>query len=106
MQERRSQGRVSPLAALTFALLLALAGMALLLEQDNPTGLGRIVRENGEIVRIVEEKDATPSERTIKEINSGIMVAPTVQLVDKAGATMDDIVGSVRRVTSIMNRAA
>lgn len=45
--------------------------------QDNPFGLGRIVRENGEIVRIVEEKDASEAERAIKEINSGIMVIPT-----------------------------
>ncbi len=52
----------------------------LTVEQDDPFGLGRIVRENGAIVRIVEEKDATADERAIKEINSGIMVAPTVQL--------------------------
>ncbi len=45
--------------------------------QDNPFGLGRMVRENGQIVRIVEEKDATEAERAIKEINSGIIVAPT-----------------------------
>jgi bifunctional UDP-N-acetylglucosamine pyrophosphorylase/glucosamine-1-phosphate N-acetyltransferase len=48
--------------------------------QDNPFGLGRIVRENGNIVRIVEEKDATEAERAIKEINSGIMVIPTRHL--------------------------
>jgi bifunctional UDP-N-acetylglucosamine pyrophosphorylase/glucosamine-1-phosphate N-acetyltransferase len=48
--------------------------------QDNPFGLGRIVRENGEIVRIVEEKDASEAERAIKEINSGIMVIPTRHL--------------------------
>ncbi|OBV39548.1 bifunctional UDP-N-acetylglucosamine diphosphorylase/glucosamine-1-phosphate N-acetyltransferase GlmU [Janthinobacterium psychrotolerans] len=48
--------------------------------QDDPFGLGRIVRENGAIVRIVEEKDATAEERAIGEINSGIMVAPTAQL--------------------------
>lgn len=52
----------------------------LTVEQDDPFGLGRIVREHGAIVRIVEEKDATADERAIKEINSGIMVAPTVQL--------------------------
>ena len=52
----------------------------LTVEQDDPFGLGRIVREHGAIVRIVEEKDATPAERAIREINSGIMVAPTVQL--------------------------
>src|SRR5450830_1215241 len=49
----------------------------LTVEQDDPTGLGRIVRENGNIVRIVEQKDANEAERAIKEINSGIMVAPT-----------------------------
>jgi len=48
--------------------------------QDDPFGLGRIVRENGEIKRIVEQKDATEAERAIKEINSGIIVAPTRQL--------------------------
>jgi bifunctional UDP-N-acetylglucosamine pyrophosphorylase/glucosamine-1-phosphate N-acetyltransferase len=48
--------------------------------QDDPTGLGRIVRENGEIKRIVEQKDATEAERAIKEINSGILVVPTKRL--------------------------
>jgi bifunctional UDP-N-acetylglucosamine pyrophosphorylase/glucosamine-1-phosphate N-acetyltransferase len=52
----------------------------LTVEQDDPTGLGRIVRENGHIVRIVEQKDANEAERAIKEINSGIMVAPTKRL--------------------------
>ena len=48
--------------------------------QEDPTGLGRIVRENGQITRIVEQKDANEAERAIKEINSGILVVPTVQL--------------------------
>jgi bifunctional UDP-N-acetylglucosamine pyrophosphorylase/glucosamine-1-phosphate N-acetyltransferase len=52
----------------------------LTVEQANPFGLGRIVREHGAIVRIVEEKDATEAERAIREINSGIIVAPTVKL--------------------------
>jgi len=52
----------------------------LTVEQANPFGLGRIVRENGAIVRIVEEKDASAEERTIREINSGIMVIPTQHL--------------------------
>lgn len=39
----------------------------------NPFGYGRIVkREAGRVCRIVEEKDATPAEREITEINSGI----------------------------------
>lgn len=52
----------------------------LTVEQADPFGLGRIVRENGQIVRIVEQKDATEAERAIREINSGIMVAPTAKL--------------------------
>ncbi|RJG17000.1 bifunctional UDP-N-acetylglucosamine diphosphorylase/glucosamine-1-phosphate N-acetyltransferase GlmU [Massilia cavernae] len=52
----------------------------LTVEQANPFGLGRIIREGGNIVRIVEEKDASDTERAIREINSGIMVAPTQHL--------------------------
>jgi bifunctional UDP-N-acetylglucosamine pyrophosphorylase/glucosamine-1-phosphate N-acetyltransferase len=62
----------------------------LTVEQDDPTGLGRIVRENGHIVRIVEQKDASEAERAIKEINSGIMVAPTVRLKQWLGAVKND----------------
>ena len=39
---------------------------------DQPHGYGRIVRENGRVAAIVEEKDATPEERAIQEINTGI----------------------------------
>jgi bifunctional UDP-N-acetylglucosamine pyrophosphorylase/glucosamine-1-phosphate N-acetyltransferase len=52
----------------------------LTVEQSNPFGLGRIVREGGKIVRIVEEKDASEAERAIREINSGILVVPTRHL--------------------------
>lgn len=42
---------------------------------DNPTGYGRMIRmRDGSVDRIVEEKDATPEERNIREINSGIYV--------------------------------
>ncbi|MEO6237511.1 MAG: bifunctional UDP-N-acetylglucosamine diphosphorylase/glucosamine-1-phosphate N-acetyltransferase GlmU [Vicinamibacterales bacterium] len=37
-----------------------------------PQGYGRIVREQGRITAIVEEKDASPAERQIDEINSGV----------------------------------
>jgi bifunctional UDP-N-acetylglucosamine pyrophosphorylase / glucosamine-1-phosphate N-acetyltransferase len=46
-------------------------------EFDNPTGYGRIVRDKeGKVSRIVEEKDATPEEYSISEVNTGIMAAP------------------------------
>lgn len=47
----------------------------------NPTGYGRIIRDSGQnIVGIVEEKDATPAERAIHEINPGIYVVPATLL--------------------------
>lgn len=42
---------------------------------DNPTGYGRIIRENNEVVGIIEQKDASEEQRKIQEINTGIMVA-------------------------------
>ena len=47
---------------------------------ENPSGYGRIVRNAGNIVGIVEEKDANESERMITEVNTGIMIAPTSRL--------------------------
>ena len=44
---------------------------------DNPKGYGRIVRQNGVVCAIVEEKDATDEQRAINEVNTGIMVLPT-----------------------------
>lgn len=46
--------------------------LCLTIHKDDPTGLGRIIRsEGGKILKIVEEKVATQSERAIKEINTG-----------------------------------
>src|SRR6185369_1348430 len=39
---------------------------------EDPAGYGRVVRSGGQIARIVEDRDATPSERAIDEINAGI----------------------------------
>ncbi|AIK17185.1 bifunctional UDP-N-acetylglucosamine diphosphorylase/glucosamine-1-phosphate N-acetyltransferase GlmU [Glaesserella parasuis] len=51
-------------------------GIALLtVVLDNPTGYGRIIRENGSVVAIVEQKDANPEQLKIQEINTGVMVA-------------------------------
>ena len=48
---------------------------------DNPTGYGRIVRDaQGDVQRIVEEKDATPEQREIQEVNTGTLLAPTASL--------------------------
>ncbi|GLR76332.1 bifunctional UDP-N-acetylglucosamine diphosphorylase/glucosamine-1-phosphate N-acetyltransferase GlmU [Aliivibrio sifiae] len=51
-------------------------GIALLtVVLDNPMGYGRIIRRNGPVIAIVEQKDATEEQKLIKEINTGVMVA-------------------------------
>ncbi|MEG9487568.1 bifunctional UDP-N-acetylglucosamine diphosphorylase/glucosamine-1-phosphate N-acetyltransferase GlmU [Mannheimia indoligenes] len=51
-------------------------GIALLtVELENPTGYGRIIRENGSVVAIVEQKDANEEQLKVKEVNTGVMVA-------------------------------
>ncbi|PTQ91060.1 bifunctional UDP-N-acetylglucosamine diphosphorylase/glucosamine-1-phosphate N-acetyltransferase GlmU [Agitococcus lubricus] len=42
----------------------------------NPTGYGRIVRDNGLVQRIVEQKDANEQEKQITEVNTGILCVP------------------------------
>ena len=74
----------------TLARLLEMAGsghMALLTaEFPDPTGYGRIVRgADGRVERIVEQKDASDAERQIREINTGILAAPTAQLANWLG---------------------
>ncbi|QLB12186.1 UDP-N-acetylglucosamine pyrophosphorylase /glucosamine-1-phosphate N-acetyltransferase [Bisgaardia hudsonensis] len=51
-------------------------GIALLtVNLDDPTGYGRIIRENGNVVAIVEQKDANTEQLKITEVNTGVMVS-------------------------------
>ncbi|MBN9644758.1 bifunctional UDP-N-acetylglucosamine diphosphorylase/glucosamine-1-phosphate N-acetyltransferase GlmU [Corynebacterium mendelii] len=53
---------------------------------DDPHGYGRIVRTaDGEVTRIVEEKDADEETRTIREINSGVYAFDAALLADAVG---------------------
>jgi len=71
-------GDVPLLSAETLTALVArhlatkAAATVLTAVTDNPTGYGRIVRAGADIARIVEERDASPAEREIGEINAGI----------------------------------
>ena len=64
-------------------LCAATAGdeMAILtVDMDDPSGYGRIVREDGKVVRNVEQKDASDEEQGITEINTGVMLTPATRL--------------------------
>jgi bifunctional UDP-N-acetylglucosamine pyrophosphorylase/glucosamine-1-phosphate N-acetyltransferase len=50
-------------------------------ELEDPSGYGRIVRDGfGAVSAIVEDSDARPEERAIREVNTGILAAPTALL--------------------------
>jgi bifunctional UDP-N-acetylglucosamine pyrophosphorylase/glucosamine-1-phosphate N-acetyltransferase len=49
---------------------------------DQPFGYGRIVRDNGRVVRIVEERDASDEQRQIHEVNAGIYAFAVEPLFD------------------------
>ncbi|HET7633176.1 MAG TPA: bifunctional UDP-N-acetylglucosamine diphosphorylase/glucosamine-1-phosphate N-acetyltransferase GlmU [Burkholderiales bacterium] len=69
------------------AMLDAGRGITVLtVKLDDPTGYGRIVRDaRGNIMRIVEDKDATTKQRRINEINTGMMTLPTARLAKWLG---------------------
>ncbi|MDP2795592.1 MAG: bifunctional UDP-N-acetylglucosamine diphosphorylase/glucosamine-1-phosphate N-acetyltransferase GlmU [Sulfurisoma sp.] len=77
-------GDVPLIRAATLRRLIEAAGddcLALLTAHlPNPHGYGRIVRVDGKVTRIVEEKDADDAERAIREINTGILAAPAGRL--------------------------
>ena len=75
-------GDVPLIQADTLSALLTICNsqhLALLtLQTATPTGYGRLVRDpQAQVQAIVEEKDATPEQRLIQEIYSGIMAVPT-----------------------------
>ena len=61
---------------------------------DDPTGYGRIIRSGdavgGTVEGIVEHKDATPAQRRIHEVYTGVMAAPTAQLKRWLAALKND----------------
>jgi bifunctional N-acetylglucosamine-1-phosphate-uridyltransferase/glucosamine-1-phosphate-acetyltransferase GlmU-like protein len=97
------------------------AATALTTVMDDPTGYGRILRDaSGSIVEIVEEADATPEQRAIKEVNSGVyafeasLLADSVKRVPTNNAKgeeyLTDVVAILRaeghRVASVLDEDA
>jgi len=76
-------GDVPLIRAATLERLIAAAGKGLGLlttTLNDPTGYGRILRKGKKIVGIVEDKDASAKQRALREINTGIVAAPTKKL--------------------------
>jgi bifunctional UDP-N-acetylglucosamine pyrophosphorylase / glucosamine-1-phosphate N-acetyltransferase len=78
-------GDVPLLQAATLTELCAQANAGALslltMEFDDPTGYGRIIRNTqGQVEAIVEQKDATPMQLTIREGNTGVMAIPAAFL--------------------------
>jgi bifunctional UDP-N-acetylglucosamine pyrophosphorylase/glucosamine-1-phosphate N-acetyltransferase len=73
----------------------------------DPTGYGRIVRDNaGNVFRIVEHKDANTKERSINEGNTGILAAPAKLLKQWLGALKNDNAQGEYYLTDVILMAA
>ena len=71
----------------------------------DPTGYGRIVREGGKLSEIVEEKDASKSQRLINEINTGVMAINSAKVQDWVNKITDDNVQKEYLLTDIVKIA-
>ena len=71
---------------------------------DNPTGYGRVIRnhEDYSVEAIVEEKDASFNERSIREINSGAYWFKVEDLLEFLGDITDDTAQNEYYLTSII----
>jgi bifunctional UDP-N-acetylglucosamine pyrophosphorylase/glucosamine-1-phosphate N-acetyltransferase len=85
--------RAAPLAVLTMVV-------------DDPAGYGRVVRDlDGDITAIVEERDATPEQRRIHEVNTGIILAGAAHLRGWLGALGCDNAKQEYYLTDIFSMA-
>jgi len=102
-------GDVPLIRAATLERLVDAAGKGLGLltaTLDNPEGYGRILRNGKKIVRIVEDKDANARERALREINTGIVVAPTKKLKSWLGKLQNNNAQKEYYLTDIVGLAA
>jgi bifunctional UDP-N-acetylglucosamine pyrophosphorylase/glucosamine-1-phosphate N-acetyltransferase len=73
---------------------------------DNPKGYGRIVRNvNGDIAGIVEQKDANEEQKTINEVNTGIMLVSGDKLTKWVSEINNDNAQNEYYLTDIVEMA-
>ncbi len=102
-------GDVPMISATSLQHLVQVAGKdklgVLTVEMSDPTGYGRIIREKGKIKRIVEQKDGNEKELAVKEINTGIMVIPTIPLKRWLSSLSNDNAQGEYYLTDIVSKA-
>ncbi len=104
-------GDVPLVRAATLEPLLATArggALALLtVHLPDPHGYGRIVRDReGQVLRIAEQRDATPDELAIHEVNTGILAAPVRLLATWVAALGNDNAQGEYYLTDVVAAAA
>jgi len=74
---------------------------------DDSSGYGRVLRDKAHsVVRIVEERDANAAEKAIREINTGILAAPTARLKAWLAGLRNDNAQGEYYLTDVIARAA
>jgi len=104
-------GDVPLIRATTLEKMTALSApntlVLLTISLDNPTGYGRIVRdENDRVTAIVEQKDASATELAIQEVNTGILLAPNNHLQTWLASLTNDNAQGEYYLTDIIAMAA
>jgi bifunctional UDP-N-acetylglucosamine pyrophosphorylase / glucosamine-1-phosphate N-acetyltransferase len=72
---------------------------------DDPTGYGRVIVEQGRIVKMVEQKDASDAEKAVKLSNSGLMAVKARDLFALLARVTDDNAQKEFYLTDIVNIA-
>jgi bifunctional UDP-N-acetylglucosamine pyrophosphorylase/glucosamine-1-phosphate N-acetyltransferase len=101
-------GDVPLIAAATLQRALSFEDGLILItaSPEDPTGYGRIVRDGtGAVVRIVEQGDASPEQKAISEINTGILAAPTPELASWLSRIGNDNVQREFYLTDVISLA-
>jgi bifunctional UDP-N-acetylglucosamine pyrophosphorylase/glucosamine-1-phosphate N-acetyltransferase len=79
--------------------------VVLAFEPDSPTGYGRVIVEDGRIVKMVEQKDATDAEKAVRLCNSGLMAVKARDLFALLARVTDDNAQKEYYLTDIVNIA-
>jgi bifunctional UDP-N-acetylglucosamine pyrophosphorylase/glucosamine-1-phosphate N-acetyltransferase len=81
------------------------AVVVLAFEPEDPIGYGRVIVQDGKIIKMVEQKDATEAEKAVKLSNSGLMAVKAADLFELLARVTDDNAQKEYYLTDIVNIA-